>query len=269
MPAETLTGLLVERQGGVVRVTLNRPEIRNALNETALGEITRTFKGLAKDKTVRAAVLAGAGQDFCAGADIAWMRRAAQLPPAKARKDAARLIEMCRAVDEAPFPVIALVQGNCFGGAIGIIAACDIVIAALDARFRFAETRLGIIPAVVSSFVLPKIGPTHARRLYLTAEIFDASTALAVGLAHRLVARENLETEGRRFQEAIRGNGPMAVRGAKAYVKTLLAMAPAKRYAYSAATLARIRAGAEAKEGFSAFLEKRQPRWTTDSETSA
>lgn len=253
--------LFIVREAGVARVALNRPDVRNAMDETALDEITQAFHSLAKDKTVRVAVISGNGQDFCAGADIAWMRRAAEYSQAQAKKDASRLIGMCRAVDEAPFAVIARVQGNCFGGGLGVISACDIVIAEEGARFRFSEVRLGIIPAVVSTFVLPKIGMSHARHLYLTAEIFSAYKAKEIGLIHAITNSGNLDAEVNTAVEKILKNGPQAVREAKAYVKKLENMSRDKRIAYSGPLLAKIRSGAEAKEGLGAFLEKREPKW--------
>ena len=253
--------LLIDNRGGVAYVTLNRPERLNALDEQALDEITMAFKALAKDSRVRAAVIAGAGKDFCAGADIGWMRRAADYGRVLAKKDATRLIAMCRAVDEAPFAVISRVHGNCFGGALGIVGASDIVVAEEQARFRFSEVRLGLIPAVVSTFVLPKIGISQARRLYLTAEAFSAETAKAVGLVHAVAALPDLDRAIGHAVDQVLKNGPEAVKQAKAYIQKLGGMTRDKRLAHSVSVLARIRSTPEAKEGLSAFLEKREPAW--------
>lgn len=258
----TFKRLRIERKGPVVRVTLDRPEARNAMDETALEEITRAFKDLAKDKTVRAAVIAGSGQDFCAGADIGWMRRAADYGKARAKKDAGRLIDMCRAVDEAPFAVVARVHGNCFGGALGVVGASDVVVAETGARFRFSEVRLGLIPAVVSTFVLPKIGMSQARRLFLTAEVFSASTAREVGLVHDTAPALDLDAQVQAVVESILKNGPEAVRRAKGYLKELEGLTRARRIAHSVKVLAHIRSTDEAKEGLSSFLERREPAWT-------
>lgn len=255
--------LLIDNRGGAAYVTLNRPELLNALDETALDEITKAFKEMAKDPGVRAAVISGAGKDFCAGADIGWMRRAADYGKALAKKDATRLISMCRAVDEAPFAVVARVHGNCFGGALGIVGASDIVVAEAQARFRFSEVRLGLIPAIVSTFVLPKIGIGAARRLFLTAESFSAETARAVGLVHAVTPLADLDREVGRVVDQVLKNGPAAVKEAKAYIQRLEGMTRAERIAHSVSVLARIRSTPEAKEGLSAFLEKREPAWTT------
>lgn len=253
--------LLIDNRDGVAWVTLNRPDVRNAMDEAALDEISAAFRALAKDHSVRAAVIAGAGKDFCAGADIDWMRRASEYGKAQNIKDATRLIHMCRAVDEAPFPVIARVHGNCFGGALGVVGACDIVLAESSARFRFSEVRLGLIPAVVSTFVLPKIGVSQARRLFLTAENFDAATAQAVGLVHTVVGQAELDQAVGKVLDLVLKNGPVAVKEAKAYIQKLEGMTRARRIAYSVKELARVRASAEAREGLSAFLEKREPKW--------
>lgn len=253
--------LLVKREGSAVFVTLNRPEVRNALDELAFDELSACFRALAKDAGVRVAVLAGAGQDFCAGADIGWMRRASEHKRPQALRESRRLIEMCRAVDEAPFAVIARVHGNCFGGALGLVASSDVVFAAENARLRFSEVRLGLIPAVVSSFVLPKIGVGQARRLYLTAELLDAIEARHVGLVHHVLPEGELDAAIASTIKSIARNGPQAVKRSKAYIRELEGMSRPRRLAHSVGALTKVRATIEAKEGFSAFLEKRDPAW--------
>ena len=257
----TFKRLVVKLHGPVAYVILNRPEVRNAMDEIALGETTKAFRELGKNKKIRAVVLSGAGKDFCAGADIGWMRRAADYGPAQNKKDAHRLIDMCRAVDEAPFAVVTKVHGNCFGGALGIVGSSDLVIAETSSRFRFSEVRLGLIPAVVSTFVLPKIGVSQARRLYLTAELFTATTAKEIGLVHYVVPKEGLDDKVREMLDQILWNGPEAVRAAKTYIRDLEGLPRAKRIQHSMDVLAKVRGGNEAKEGLSAFLEKREPKW--------
>ncbi|MBI4368887.1 MAG: enoyl-CoA hydratase/isomerase family protein [Elusimicrobia bacterium] len=253
--------LLVRQEGSLLRVTLNRPEVRNAMDEQTLDELTSVFKGLAQDKSVRAAVLSGAGADFCAGADINSMQRASAYTKVKNKKEAQRLLGMCRAVDEAAVPVIARVQGNCFGGGLGLVGACDYAVASDDARFCFSEVKLGIIPAVVSTFVVPKIGISQARRLFLSAEVFGADRAREVGLVHAVGIRENLDDAISQISESIMRNAPSAVRAAKAYLRAILEMRRARRISYSVGELVKVRSGSEAKEGFAAFLEKRPPAW--------
>lgn len=260
--------LSIEKQGPVARIWLDRAEVRNAMDPQALDEITATFRRLATDRSVRVAVLGGRGPDFCAGADIAWMKRAGQMGRPKAERDAQKLIGMCRAVDEAPFLTIARVQGNCFGGGLGLVSSCDVVVAGESARFCFSEVRLGIIPAVVSTFILPKIGMGQARRWFLTAEPFGAETACELGIAHVACADDRLEAEVERLASQTLRNGPVAIGLAKAYLRQMEGLPRSRRIAHSARMLAKVRASEEAQEGFTAFLEKRSPKWHAPSASS-
>lgn len=256
--------ILVEVAEGIATVTLNRPEVRNAFDEEAIAALTGAFKTLAKDASLRAVVLRGEGKDFCAGADIRWMRRAAEYASAKNKKDAMRLVGMCRAVDECPVPVIARVQGNCFGGGVGLLAAADVGVAAQDAAFALSECRLGLLPAVVSSFILPKIGPGQARRYFLTAESFGAEDARRIGLVHEVAPEAELDARVEGLLRWILKAGPQAAREAKALVRRLHGKPLEERVRVSVAALARVRAGAECKEGLSAFLERRPASWVTE-----
>lgn len=246
----------------VACVTLNRPEAGNAMDERVLKEIARVFTGLSKEKDLRAVVVRGAGKHFCAGADIEWMRRAGKLKGSAARKDASLLISACSAVQECPVPVIARVHGAVYGGGLGILAAADIGLAAEDARYSFSECRLGLVPAVISLFVLPKIGAQNARRYYMTAEIFSTATARAMGLVHDGVPEAELDARLEKFIDAILANGPLAVRAAKALLNRLPETASrSAREKLVLDTLLRRRSSAEGQEGLSAFLEKRRPTW--------
>ncbi|MBI2070301.1 MAG: enoyl-CoA hydratase/isomerase family protein [Elusimicrobia bacterium] len=259
--AAAYSQLLIERQGPVARVTLNRPDVRNAMDETTFDEIIRLFKELGEDEGVRIAVIAGAGRDFCAGGDINWMKRAAGYNRAKNKKDAARLANMCRAIDEAPFAVIGRVHGNCFGGGLGIVAACDVVIAESNSRFSFSEGRLGLIPSVVSTFVAPKVNLGQMRRLYITAEIFSAAQAKEAGLVHTVAPLENLESAVETAIADILKTAPQTARLVKDYLRRFADLKRAQRFNYCIDTLARVRATPQAKEGFAAFLDKRKPNW--------
>lgn len=258
----------VEYRGRAAWVTLDRPQVRNAMDERTLGELEHCFsnmgrapKGSGVDCSVRAAVLKAQGADFCAGADVNWMRRASQYPPSKNRKDAERLVRAIRAIDECPVPVVAAVHGGVYGGGLGVLAACDVVIASVDAKFCFSECRLGILPAVVSSFVLPKIGLSHTRRLYLTSEVFGAETAQRIGLVHEVVSREALEDSAAKSAADILKNGPQAVSMAKEYLAKMVSLDRKARIKFSLDTLVKARSSAEAKEGLAAFLERRPPAW--------
>jgi methylglutaconyl-CoA hydratase len=230
-------------------VALNRPEVRNAFDETTIRELTEAFGNV----TARVVVLRGNGPVFCAGADIAWMQRMADSPNNLA--DARAFAGMLALVDACPVPLVGVAHRAAFGGAIGLLAACDSVIAAPDTVFRFSEGRLGLAPAVISPYVVPKIGAGAARHLFLSARPFDAAAARDLGLVHEVA--DDVDAALAALVEDILASGPEALRASKALVK---AIAPPPTLD-AAAILAAARASDEAREGFSAFREKRSPRW--------
>ena len=243
-----MAGLRIERDGQILRITLAKPERRNAFDAELIRELTEAFADVGD---ARAVVLAGEGASFCAGADIEWQRSAVDLSYDENVEDAMRLYRMCEAIDTCPAPVVAAVQGYALGGGSGLVACADIAIAARDATFGFSEVKLGIIPAVISPFVLPKIG-AHARRYFLTGERFDAETALRIGLVHEVT--EQLDAAMDRVVAALRTSGPRAVREAKKLVRERPAGEETARIA------ARLRTGDEGQEGLRAFLEHRPAR---------
>lgn len=247
--------------GPVAKVLLARPEARNAMSDVTLRELTDAFQALAHEKDLRAVLVTGQGKDFCAGADIQWMRRAGQLPPAEGKKDARLFAEMLGAVDECPVPVVVAAQGNIFGGGLGLLAACDVALLADDAKMSFSEARLGIMPAVISCWVLPKIGIANARRYYLTGEIFGPVEAVRMGLAHEAVAAAELAARADFVIRNILKNGPCAVRAAKAMIPKIAAADLAERVKLTVETLVMLRSSPEGQEGLAAFLEKRAPSW--------
>jgi methylglutaconyl-CoA hydratase len=253
--------LIIDVEGPVANVSLNRPEVRNAMDEQTLEELTDAFTQLAKPGKARAIVLRGTGPDFCAGADIRWMRRAAEYTPAKNRRDASRLVKMIESIDRCPIPVIGRVHGGVYGGGLGVVAACDIVVADSETKMCFSECRLGILPAVVSSVVLPKIGLAHTRRLYLTSELFDMELARRIGLVHEVADGGIADDIVARMLKDILRNGPNAVRASKAYLEKMAELPYRKRVKLSLDTLVKARSSAEGKEGLAAFLEKRKPNW--------
>ena len=253
--------LSVSREGRVVRVTLTRPAIHNAFNPELIGALRETFDALAVDDTVRAVVLAGDGPSFCAGADLLWMQESLTYTPEQNREDARRLADMLEAVACCPHPVVARVQGAALGGGTGLVAACDVAVAAEDARFGFTEARLGLAPAVIAPFVIPRIGPGHARALFLTAERFDAAHALAIGLVYRVVPVADLDDAVDKALTQLLAAGPEAVRSCKALARVIPTMPPAEATSYTANLIARLRTSEEGQEGIRAFLEKRRPRW--------
>ena len=248
--------------GPVTKVTLSRPELRNAMSDVTLRSLTAVFQKIAKDPAVRAVIVTGGGKDFCAGADINWMKSSGRLPPEEGKKDARLLADMLQAVDECPVPVIVSAQGNVFGGGLGLVAACDISLLADDAKMSFSECRLGIMPAVISCWVLPKIGAANARRYYLTGEVFGAHEAVRMGLAHEVVPAAELSAKADAIAANILKCGPNAVRAAKALLPRLGVLGQHQRIGLAVDTLVRLRSSAEGQEGLAAFLEKRAPEWT-------
>lgn len=249
-------------EAGVARVTLARAERHNAFDERLIAELTRTFERLGADPEVRVVVLAALGQSFSAGADLDWMKRAASHAPAENLAEARNLARLLHALDALPRPTVALVQGAAYGGGAGLVAACDVAIAAEGAVFAFTETKLGLIPAVISPYVFKAIGGRAARRYFLTAETFDAGEALRLGLVHMVVPAAELEAAGRRIVDSLLANGPQALAAAKKLIAEI-AGRPIEEsvIADTARRIAEIRAGAEGREGVAAFLEKRRPRW--------
>jgi methylglutaconyl-CoA hydratase len=255
--------VLVTRDGPIARVTLNRPEIHNAFDEALIAELARAFQDLGEDGAVRAVVLAGAGRSFSAGADLNWMKRAAGYDEEQNRADARALELMLRTIHDCPKPVVAMVQGAAIGGGLGLVAACDVGVAGEAAQFATSEVRLGIVPAVISPFVVRAIGARQARRYFLTAERFGAEEARRIGLVHEVAPTAELEARvGAVLAEILRG-GPEALASAKQLVR-LVEMMPQGGSILAEATVGMIaerRASPEGKEGIAAFLEKRKPAW--------
>lgn len=256
--------LRVNRDGPFARVTLSRPEVRNAFNAGLIRELRDAFAALSAEApdALRGVVLAGDGPIFCAGADVEWMRAAIGLSVDDNERDAAAMQAMFAAIDACPVPVIARVQGAALGGGMGLCAVSDIVIATASATFGFTETKLGIVPAVISTFVVPKIGETHARALFATGERFDAERALRIGLVHDVVADEPaLDARVGRILEELGTAGPTAVRQAKALATAVRRVGPDEAYRRTPGAIAHQRASEEGQEGLRAFLDKRAPAW--------
>jgi methylglutaconyl-CoA hydratase len=260
-----MSGLLrVDRDGAIARVTLARPDVRNAFNAELITELRAAFEALAVEPphALRGVVLTGEGGVFCAGADVEWMRAAVGLSVEDNERDAAAMQAMFAAVDDCPVPVIARVTGAALGGGMGLCAVADIVVATADATFGFTETKLGIIPAVISTFVLPRIGASHARSLFATGQRFGADRALRVGLVHEVVADETaLDARISELLDELSSAGPEAARAAKALVRDIPGLSAAEARAQTVHRIARRRTSAEGQEGLTAFVEKRPPSW--------
>src|SRR5579884_1013714 len=249
------------REGDVAEVCLNRPDVHNAFNAGMIGELTEAFHALAATEDVRTIVLRGEGRSFCAGADAVWMRESLELSQEENEEDALRMSDMFGAIDGAPQAVVCRAHGAALGGGMGLLAVCDIVVAAGNTRFGFTETRLGIIPAVITRFVVPKIGPSWARRLFLTGERFDAERAREIGLVHEVLEEEKLDQAVSELAEVVRCAGPRAVCEAKRLIADLLSADGPERRELTARRIAAVRTSPEGQEGLRAFLEKRAPGW--------
>jgi methylglutaconyl-CoA hydratase len=246
----SMSALRVERDGEVLRVTLARPEARNAFDAALIDELARAFVDVG---TARAVVLAGAGQSFCAGADVEWMRSSVDLDYDANVADATALRRMLEAIDSCPAPVVSVIQGHALGGGAGLVACSDIAIAHERAVFAFSEVKLGIVPAVISPFALRKIGESAARRYFVTGERFDAATALRIGLVHAVTG--DLDAALEEILAELRSAGPRAARHAK---RLVLERPDGPE---TARRIAERRASDEGQEGLRAFLERRTPNW--------
>ncbi len=264
---------LSEEIPGILTIALNRPEIRNAFNEVMIDELARVFRNEAAGPNVRAVVLRGNGQVFCAGGDLNWMKKSITLTYEENLHDTLTLTSMFALLNEFPKPIVGVIQGAAIGGGVGLVSICDIVLAEKDAVFSLSEVRLGVVPACIGPFVVSKIGATHARALFLSAERFKAAKAKEVGLIHEVF--ESMPALERHLAELTRNFlecGPTAMTIAKRLVLDLTS--PERRaripncVEYVSKTLAELRVGPEAQEGISAFLEKRKPSWPADRENN-
>ena len=253
--------LLSERTGSIERLTLNRPEVRNAFNDATVAELLAWAKATAADASVRAVVISGRGPVFCAGADAAWMASTIERTRAENTADARVAADMYRAIDNLPVPVIARVHGAAIGGGAGLASVCDVVVADEHAMFGFTEVKLGLIPAVISPFVLAKIGRSAARELFLTGRRFGAQHALDIGLVHTVVGEQDLDAAVDAVLREVLSAGPEAVAAAKQLIATVATLTLEDAAEFTSEALAERRTSTEGQEGLRAFLQKRKPGW--------
>jgi methylglutaconyl-CoA hydratase len=254
--------LLLEERDGVLFITLNRPEVHNAFNDELIAEAVEAFRDCGR-REVRAVVLGGGGPNFCAGADLHWMSRMIHYTRDENVRDAANLARMYASINECAVPVIARVQGAAIGGGVGLVAVCDIAICARDAKFGLAEVKLGILPAVISPYVIAKIGQTHARALFLTGERFDADRALRIGLVHRIA--DDLDAALNETLEQLKTSGPQAVRECKKLIAHVASHDLIDAVPYTIEAIATRRVSEEGQAGMTAFLKKEKPPWVNKS----
>ncbi len=254
--------LRITVDGAVARVTLNRPEVRNAFNEDLIAALTTAFTDLGQRPDLRAIVLAAEGKAFCAGADLHWMRAMAGYSWDENHADATRLADMLWAIYSCPVPVIARVHGDVYAGGVGLVACADIVVATDAAGFCLSEAKLGLLPATIGPYVVKALGEQASRRYFVTAERFPADEAKRLGLVHEVVTADALDAKVDTLLAAITANGPAAVRACKRLVKDVAGrpVTPELRDD-TARRIADIRASAEGREGVQSFLNKAQPSW--------
>ncbi len=256
------TTLTVNVASHIATVTLNRPDVRNAFNEIVIAELTGAFRALGDMDEVRVIVLAGNGPAFCAGADLNWMKKMASYSDDENRADAMTLAQMLHTIWSCPRPVIAHIQGDTYAGGMGLVAACDIAVAAEHAHFCLSEARLGLQPATISPYVIRAMGEQASRRYFITAERFDAAEALRLGFVHAVVPAEALDSKVAEIAAALVANSPNAVRESKRLVQDVAGrVIDNDLLADTADRIAKIRASAEGREGVRSFLEKRAPSW--------
>lgn len=258
---ETPPVLYVDKEGPLAKVRLNRPDVRNAFNAELIAALRSTFANLGADPAVRAIVLSGEGKVFCGGADINWMRSSLDLSYDENVADARAMSEMFDTIDRCPKPVVGRIHGAALGGGAGLAAVCDVVIAGADTVFGFTEVKLGIIPAVISPFVLEKIGPSNARALFLTGERFDAKRAHHIGLIHEIVVADTLDVCVERVINEVLTAAPGAVSVAKALIPRVLETPYDEQRDLTASAIAERRTTPEGQDGLRAFLERRKAGW--------
>lgn len=255
--------LEIEAVGPVLHVRLARPEVRNAFNGTVVDELQAAFAAADSDPGVRVVVLGGKGRSFSAGADLAWMEQQASLPPEQNALGAERMARMFLAIARCRRPVVARVHGHALGGGTGLTAAADVAICTEDCQFGLTEVKLGIVPAVISPFVLQKIGAGRARTLFLTGERFDGREAQRIGLVQRAVPEAGLDEAVQRTVDELLAAGPAAVASAKELIRAVASLSLEEAVPVTSQWIAALRATPEAREGFAAFLAKRKPGWLT------
>jgi methylglutaconyl-CoA hydratase len=253
--------LLIESDGPVARLTLNRPEVRNAFNEESIAELTAWAESVSAGGVARVAVLSGAGPVFCAGADLTWMSKMVGYTREENLRDARAMAQMFDALDRLPIPLIGKIHGAALGGGAGLAAICDIVVAAEDASFAFTEVKLGILPAVISPFVLAKIGRSAARELFLTGARFSAARAREIGLVHAVAPADDLDRVIAKYVNDLLTSAPGAMAAAKRLIAEVATGSPTSASEFTIDAIAERRVSPEGQEGMTAFLAKRPPSW--------
>ncbi len=244
-----------------ISIFLNRPEIHNAFNEQLISELTQFFSELNEDNQNRAVVLGGHGRSFCAGADLEWMKKSATFSYEKNFEDAKALATMFFTINQSKLPVIGRIHGAAIGGGTGLVSVCDVVVASDRAKFGFSEVNLGIAPAVISPYVIAKIGQSLARELFITGGRFDSRRAQFIGLVHHIVPEIEIDEKIDKILSEIASSGPLAATACKKLVSSIITLPESKTIPFTADFIAKLRTSEEGQEGINAFLKKRKPVW--------
>ncbi|HDM66980.1 MAG TPA: enoyl-CoA hydratase/isomerase family protein [Thermoplasmatales archaeon] len=259
MEFETLE---IQRDRDVATIILNRPDVHNAMNENMMRELTSCFKEFSRDEEIRIIILTGRGKSFCAGADLNWMKRMVNYSMEENIEDSNLLLELYDSIYYCSKPVIAKVNGHAFGGGIGLFATCDIAIAVPNCKFAFSEVKLGIIPAVISTFVARRLSIAEMRRLFITGERFTSEYAEKIGLIDLVVPEEEIDDKVNQYVSILKSSGPKAIMEVKNLLDQYEKL-PSKDYKeYTVRKISELRVSEEGQEGINAFLEKRKPRWS-------
>ena len=259
MKYETLE---LQREEDVVTICLNRPEVHNAMSEKLMKELTSCFKELSYDNKVRIIIITGNGKSFCAGADLNWMKSMAKYSKEENIQDSRLLLDLFETIYSCPKPVLGRINGHAFGGGVGLVAVCDIAIATPGKKFAFSETKLGIIPSVISTFIVKRIGISNMRRLFITGERFTSEYAKEIGLIDYLVSEEELDREIKKYVELIYSSGPISIMEIKKLVDRCQKMDIEDYKKFTVEKIAELRISDEGQEGINAFLEKRKTKWS-------
>ena len=253
--------LVYTKKDDVVTITLNRPDVHNAMNEVLISELTQCFRYLTTDDSVVAVILTGNGKSFCTGADLSWMKRMVNYSKVENKKDSHLLLEMYETINSCPKPVIGQINGNTFGGGIGLIAICDITVTVPKVQFAFSEVKLGIIPAVISTFVAQRMRLANMRRLFITGERFDSMMANKIGLIDYIVPPEKLDDFVKSCIVQVCSSSPYAIKEVKHLINNFIEMDIKKYKEFTVEKISELRVSKEGQEGINAFLEKRKPNW--------
>jgi len=252
----------INKDNNIATVYLNRPEVHNAMSEQLMKELTTCFKELAKDDGIRIIILTGKGKSFCAGADLNWMKSMAKYSKEENIKDSRLLLDLYESIYNCPKPVIGRVNGHAFGGGLGLFAVCDIVIAIPNCKFAFSEVKLGIIPSVISTYIVRRIGLSNMRRLFITGERFNSDYAKEIGLVDFVESEEKIDEKIQKYSDLLQSSGPKAIVEVKKLVDACEKMNREDYKEFTVKKISELRISEEGQEGINAFLEKRKTKWS-------